>query len=327
MNSIIFSNARVKCLENGLLSEERLNRMVDSVSLADAVKILYEINYGGGTVVDSPLEFDRILNAETDVVNRFILEIMPEKSGLEILPLKNDYHNMKALIKGKLLNLEDISFMLLTGGTLPLEKLKSALSDDDFSLLPRPMREAAEKIAESILTSAVSPRLIDILMDKAYIDDADARIKRDGVLRDYLNILIDTKNIGAFIRTKRAEGAEKSFEEGFLPHGTLNYGFFKDSFEQTTEAFLEKCKGTPYYDLFNLEQMQKGILVAYETAADNKLLNLFKKEKNDMLGVAVTAGYYLAKMSEIKQLKMVLTAIKNKVDKPIIKSRLRELYA
>lgn len=327
MNGVIFSNARIKCLENDLLSEERLNRMIDSSTLEAAVKILYETNYGGGAVVENPLEFDKILKAETDIVSKFILEIMPEKSGVEILLLKNDYHNMKALIKGKILKLDEFSFMLFSGGTISLEKLKNALNEDDFSALPEPMAKATKKIADSILTSSVSPRLIDTTFDKAFFEDAYLRTKKEGILKEYLNILIDTLNIGAFIRTKRVEGNEKLFEEGFIQNGTLSYEFFKNAFEGTTEVFVEKCRYTPYYTLFNVEEVQKGNLVAFEAAVDNRILKLFKKEKNDMFSVAPIAGYYLAKISEIKQLKLVLTAIKNKVDKQLIRVRLRELYA
>ena len=327
MSGLIFSNARIKCLENGLMSGDRLNRMIDCSTLDAAVKILYETNYGGGAVIDNPLDFNKILSAEEEIVNRFILEVMPEKSGLEILLLKNDYHNLKALIKGKILGLEDASFMLLGGGIVGIEKLKIALSEDNYSSLPKPMAKAAEKIASQILTSSLTPRAIDIALDKAYYEDADSRLKKDGILRGYLNILIDTANISAFIRTKRANGTEKSYEEAFIENGTLNISFFKDAFENSLEAFIEKCRFTPYFGLFNAEEMQKGILVSFEAAVDNKLLNLFKAEKNDMFSVAVIAGYYLAKMSEIKQIKLVLTAIKNSVDKQLIKLRLRELYA
>jgi vacuolar-type H+-ATPase subunit C/Vma6 len=57
------------------------------------------------------------------------------------------------------------------------------------------------------------------------------------------------------------------------------------------------------------------------------LLNIFKSDKNDMFSVAPMAGYYLAKQTEIKVARMVLVCLKNKVDKLLIKQRLRELYA
>ena len=46
-----------------------------------------------------------------------------------------------------------------------------------------------------------------------------------------------------------------------------------------------------------------------------------------MFSVSPIAGFYLAKTVEVKVIKLVITAVKNKVDKKLVKERLRELYA
>ena len=62
------------------------------------------------------------------------------------------------------------------------------------------------------------------------------------------------------------------------------------------------------------------------TETDNYLLSIFKKEKNNIFSPAVIAGFYLAKLTEIKAARIIIVCLKNNVDKDIIKQRLRELY-
>ena len=48
-NSLIYSNARVKTLENTLLTSEKITRMVFADSLEEGVRVLTECGYGGET--------------------------------------------------------------------------------------------------------------------------------------------------------------------------------------------------------------------------------------------------------------------------------------
>ena len=88
--SLIYSNARVKAMENSLLTSEKITRMAYSDNLLDAVKILYESNYGGGTTVDNPYAYGEILRMEEKRVVDFVREAMPDKSGLQTLDYIND---------------------------------------------------------------------------------------------------------------------------------------------------------------------------------------------------------------------------------------------
>ena len=68
-------------------------------------------------------------------------------------------------------------------------------------------------------------------------------------------------------------------------------------------------------------------MVLFEKVADDILLDVFRKERNDMFSVAPIAGYYLAKCTELKVVNTVVSAIKNGIDKKLLAKRLRELYA
>ena len=76
-----------------------------------------------------------------------------------------------------------------------------------------------------------------------------------------------------------------------------------------------------------LATVNDGDMASYETAQDNFLLGIFAVNKTDMFSVAPILGYYLAKLNEIKVIRVVLVCIKNKVPRDQMRKRVRELYA
>ena len=70
---LIFANAAVKSREENLFSNDRLMRMLEADTLQDAVKILIEAGYGGGTVPEDPMDFETILSAEAVITDKFVM--------------------------------------------------------------------------------------------------------------------------------------------------------------------------------------------------------------------------------------------------------------
>ncbi|MDE6550919.1 MAG: V-type ATPase subunit, partial [Clostridia bacterium] len=64
-----------------------------------------------------------------------------------------------------------------------------------------------------------------------------------------------------------------------------------------------------------------------EACKDNAQLRIFKQDRYDMFSVAPVAGYYIAKKTELKAVRMIAVLLKINADKSLIKERLREFYA
>lgn len=328
-SGLIYANARIKSLENNLLTTDKMLRMIDAVSLDEAVKVLIESNYGGGVVLDNPNKFENLLNAEINATTDFIREIMPKGLGMEIFFLKLDYHNAKALMKSKYLGLESAKELLTSQGLLDIDKMNNLILNDEYKDLYPEMAEALDSIDRAFAGGERSPRLIDVTLDKAYYEHA-TRIAGKGTasIKKYLVALADFSNISTFIRCRRADLNYRYFTTGFIAGGELREDYFQPLYEQSDEIVGDKFKYTRYKYIVAKALEHKGkALVDYETAVDNYLLSIFKDDKHDMFSVAPMAGYYLAKLTEIKVARMILVCIKNKVDKILIKQRLREMYA
>lgn len=329
-SDFVFSNARVKSKEAKLLSQSQVMRLAECETADEAFKLLNEYGYGVG--VDN-LDFDTLFNNAEMEVNTEFTELATAESGLDAFVIMNDYHNLKALLKlrasGQLAKekKDDDNKQLFTRqGFYSIEKLRTAVTSGDYNSLSEEMTKAVKAI-DAVSIDGVSPHFIDTQVDKAMFKEALEMAKAGGrqELTEYFVSKCDIANVASYLRVRRLSLGEKFFIEGFIEGGTLDKDFYLKTFEQGVDAFAEKMRFTDYNDLMKV-YTEEGI-VRFEVACDNYLLNIFKKDRNDMFTASPVAGYYLGKLTEIKTLKLLIAAIKNNVDGELVKQRMRDLYA
>lgn len=324
-NSLIYSNARVKVMENTFLTSEKITRMVFAEQLEEGVKILTESGYGGGSAQEG--DYEAMLAAEEARVDAFVAEAAPQESGMASFAMRNDYHNAKALTKAKYAHAQVEPETLAPRGTIALDKLQEAIVTDHYADLPREMAQALQTIDSEFARGAHRPRLIDAELDKAAYRDisAYARKCKSKLLTQYWQITIDLGNISSFLRCRAIGKDARYFKEGFIEGGTLSQEKFLSVYDQPSDVFAERLRYTDYRGEI-AETAAKGDMVAFERAWDNKLLDLFKDNRNDLFTLAPLAGFYVGKKIEIKTVRMILTLLKIGADKSEIKRRLRNLY-
>ena len=320
-NSLVYSNARVKAMENSFLTNEKIVRMAYSDSLDEGFRVLLESSYGGGLVVDAK-DYDALLQTEDARVSEFVLEAMPSGQGMESFVVKNDYHNLKAIVKGKYMRLDDVDFMLMPKGSFDPKEVKDMVYADDYSVLTDLQKTALLEIDSARANGNTSPRFIDLTLDKACYKEIMSSLKKvkNKFMPKYWQTNIDMMNISCFVRACNA-GDKTLFDESFIDGGKLEKRFFTGELS----GVLDKLTYTSYPQI--AEALKTGDFVAFERIWDNTLLNIFKDERNDIFSVAPIAGFYVAKKIEIKIVRMICILLKNDVDKDVIRDRLRELYA
>ena len=327
--SPVYSNARVRVMENTFLNQEKFNRLVYSESVDEAMRVLQESNYGGGTIAENG-DYEKILRAEEDKVSAFMAESMPAGCGMESFLMKQDYHNAKALTKAKYMRIENADFMLAPEGTVEISLLEECVKADTYTRLPALMAKALSDIDLARANGDKSPRTIDVTLDKACYTDV-LRVAKAGkqktVIR-YWTACVDFANITTFIRSRK-EGEElRNFRKAFIEGGEIPLSTYEAAYDGTDEAVAEKFRYTSYgkivYEAFSGEA---GAMVAFERAQDNYLLDIFKRDRTDIFSISPLAGFYVAKKQEIKVVRMILICVKNHVDTTQIKARLRDYYA
>lgn len=320
-NYLVYSNARVKSMENTFLSNEKIVRMAYSDTLEEGVKVLLESQYGGALTVDAK-DYEKLLQAEDKKVSEFMLDAMPKNCGMETFLIKNDYHNLKALVKGKYMHTEDVDYMLMPKGLRDISDLKECVYEDNYASLSKTMQEALINIDNARANGNTSPRYIDLTLEKACYNEIMAMLKKvkAPAISKYWQTNIDMSNISSFIRAEKTENPE-ALKEGFIEGGLFDIGYFNGDIAQV----IEKIRYSEYSKVADC--LKEGDMVAFERIWDNTLLDIFKEKRNDIFSISPIAGFYVAKKIEIKVVRMICIMLKNDIDKDIIKVRLRELYA
>lgn len=322
---LIFASARAKAKELNLFSEERLHRMTEAKNIDDAVRILAEANYGGGMNVTSYNFYD-VLAEEERLATEFIREAAPKGMGIECFFMRNDYHNLKVLVKAKYTG-SDYEEMILPDGNYSFNELKEKYENNKLVFVNSYMGDAVKNIERYFETNGVSPRKIDTEIDKAMYKEIAEELKKkevDKYIKEYFTTVIDATNVGSLYRTITLGADWKFFEDNFIEGGEIAFETFKES--GLDMAKLEKLvAGTKLKTMF--VGVENGDLSRFETAKDNYLLTIFAANKGDMFSVAPIVGYYLGKLNEIKVIRVVLICLKNNVSAEEMKKRVRALYA
>jgi len=323
-DGLIFANARAKGKESGLLSKERLARMIEAKSLSDAVRILLEVNYAGGFIPEND-DFYSLLNEEERLVTDFVRETVPKGAGFECFFLRNDYHNIKVLFKVKFGSIIDYQSMVLPDGNYSFAYLKERFDAGklDFS---ENISEACETINRAFETGNGSPRLIDVTLDKALYADINSMLSKnaDKYIKQYFEAFVDSANAASFVRTNKIGAGINFFKEGFLEGGTITLKQFEECGTDGAKL-IRLLSGSELKNFY--DKLFEDDLAAYETAQDEFLLSIFFINKTDMFSIAPILGYYLAKLNEIKVIRVVLVCIKNNVPPEVTRRRIRQLYA
>ena len=138
--SCAYACARISALENGLLDRRAVKRMADG-SLEDAMRVLLDARYGNlpdATASDC----ERMIENVRAEAAREIRAISPNPELTDLFLLETDVHNLKLLIKARLL--EQAEVPLLLGGLYEPEQLKAAVAEQEYGLLPAALADALE---------------------------------------------------------------------------------------------------------------------------------------------------------------------------------------
>jgi len=86
-----FASAYMKSREKYLLTQEKAEKMIDCKTPADALKVLYELDYGDGGDEVPPAEFETLLSRELEKTYSLILSLAPDPACFAVFLYPNDW--------------------------------------------------------------------------------------------------------------------------------------------------------------------------------------------------------------------------------------------
>ncbi|NLZ49679.1 MAG: V-type ATP synthase subunit C [Clostridiales bacterium] len=332
MNNMVFTSVipRLRVLETRLLDRSKLDRMIDSNSPLDAVKVLQESEYAAHmSHVKRAEDYEEMLSSELKRIYKLMYEISPEKSVVDVMSVRYDYHNIKVLLKAKALK-QDFSHLLLPIGMVEVDKLKAAVLNESYSDLPQTMRSAIEEIERDFINTK-DPQRIDIIADrymfKHMLDIAIGIENR--FVEKYVKSLIDLTNVKSLIRVKKQNKDRKFLEEVLIEGGNTDKDNFISLLMDNIETIAGKLSYVDYIEPLRLgveDYIKTGSLNGLEKFTDDYIVKIMKDAKYVSFGPEPLIAYIFAKENEIKLIRMIMVGKINGMDAGVIRERLRDNY-
>ena len=323
----LFLSARVKAMENSLLTRERMEQILEARSDEEAVKLLQENGYPEFST-EKPEEMDAALSSVREGALNDLGDCAPDRRFLDVFKLKYDYHNAKAILKAEAMG-TDPGRMLTDLGRVPAQMLEDAVKSSDYGELP-PLLAAAIAEAREVLGTTRDPQLSDIVLDRwCYQDMAHVAEETDSdFLRGYVRIVIDAANLRTLVRTLRM-GKNADFLKGVLFEG--------GEIDADAVLAVSAANGAGLAELYaptrlagaaetGAAVLSGGALTGFEKLCDNAVSDYLAGAKYVAFGEAPLIGYLAARETEFMNLRILLTGRAAGLAPDVIRSRLRESY-
>ena len=316
-----YAVARIRVLEKNLLSKQALNQMADDREAEGALRTLSDYGYDT-SLAQSPRDFENVLNVELQKTYDTIRDLAPAERFIDVFLYKNDYHNLKVLIKQEVSGIDGERY-LVDGGSISVDTLKNALLERNFTSLPLIMGTAIDKAFDAFAKTQ-SGQMIDITLDKAafgQMQETAKEINNDFVSK-YVAKVCDLTNLKSFLRIRSMGKDFTAFHAVFVQGGDISETMFLAVFGTDNPA--ASFQATAYGEICE-EGMEKGFTY-FEKLCDDHIMSFVQSAKFQALTLEPLIAYLYAKESEIKTVRIILTSKINGIDPHIIKERVREAY-
>lgn len=298
--------AVVKAMENSLFTHSDLEQLINARNQNEFETLINSKNAG-------------TLPEVWDMLRTYA----PDSKELEILLYRNDFHNLKAVLKAMISNQEPDNYFI-EPSNVGLDVLKEAFRTKDMDILPDYMRETATQAYE-ILTTTLDGQLADSLIDTACMNAMQKSADNSGsdFMQKYVNLITVCADIKTAYRCSKMNKQRAFLEVAICGSPELDKESLIRSTLGGTENLLSFLEHTTYGELAGL---LKESPVQFEKRCDDMITEQAETARMRAFGIEPLVAYYIAKEAEIKNLRIIAVCRESGADKETIMERLRKLY-
>ena len=290
-------SARVRAMENRLVTRERMERMVEARSDDEAVKVLAECGYEELPALTNR-GLDELLSAARAALYRELGGAGPDKRLVELFQMKYDYHNAKALVKGAAVG-ADADRLLMEGGRWSAAQVKEAFQRDSLREFTGPFRRAV----------------------------VQARAVGSPFLEGYVRLLIDAANLRSAVRCARMGKGSDFLSQVLLPGGNVEaHVLTSGKGNDLAAVFRAGPLGDAAAAGAALTAPGSGELTAFERLCDDAVMGYLAQARRIPFGEQAVVGYLYAREAEFTAIRTILSGRMAGLDADTIRERLREAY-
>lgn len=318
----IYAGTKARTLETTLLTDTQLEVLLGSSSLDDFYRNLQDTflaPYLADAENDTP--FSHILERVVTDTKQELATIAPEPHLLDILWIKYDYYNLRALIKGEIAGLDDIALRehCFTTGIYDRDRLIAAFRHNEIGQLDERLADALKE-ARQYTTVAD----IDLVMNLHYLTTARSMAHASGnmFVIEYVTRLIDLFNVTAALRT--AGFKDTPIRDIFIEGGT----FHRRELTQTEDALqqLNRIGGPERWREAREQYQTDGSFALIEKTKDDYMNQWLKEQSYEIFSPAALFAYFTAVKNNVQLLRAIHVGKDVELEEHEIRQNLRTLY-
>ncbi|WP_296397291.1 V-type ATPase subunit [Acidaminococcus timonensis] len=311
-----YALGRISVLSTHLLTAAQLRRIAEASTTKEAMKLLLETGYGENVATEQEIalgEIDFIIRDQLQLTRKRIRELTPdaELTGLFLLPV--DTHNLKALLKARLLG-TSADNILREGGNFDLSLLKDMVQTKYYEDLPPVYNQTLDQI-EADLAREADPFRLSALLDGAMFRQAKEvldRKKENGFIRNYFSLWADYQNTISLIRAQNLHWELSQLRLVLVECGEIPLTVFEESLdvppEQLGARLNQGSHGAELVQAIN-EFAQTNELAVIPRRMKEALNLILRRAKWDTHSLGPIVGYLEARETEAEALRMIFGAI------------------
>lgn len=313
--------ARVRALENSLLTDENIGQLLSAGSYDEAISFLRDKGFGD---TNRELSLEEMMAEERRKVFQILSEIVDSKEEYAILTLQDEYHNLKAAIK-QVCTEQETEYVFIEGIGEDPEKIKEILKDGRYTSLPNGMGDVAKEAMETLLRTG-DGQLCDIIIDRAALEAIKVAGEKseNEFIKKYADILITIADIKITIRAVKSGKDEQFLDNSLVECGGVSISELKAAAAGGIDSIFHYMESIGYDDGVKACRISGSV---FDCWCDNRIIDEMKSEKYRAFTIGPIIAYAIARFHEIKTVKIVLLGLQNGFDTDFIKERVRKMYA
>ena len=324
--SYFYAGARLKALEQGLLTNAQVESLISAPTITLAHQALQDTFVGPYLPNESSqtLKLSDITKALDQVIidtKTLLQTIAPDPNLLDLFWTKYDFHNLRVIIRGQRLNLtaEETNNLSSPIGTFSFTSLQKAYKEKKLALLDHYLYQAS-LVSDNFKDASK----VGIAVNTFYFEKIKhiASTSAYPFVREFVSLLIDIFNLQTRLRliSLRPKNSLDLFVIG---------GQFKKEDLETEEDILTNFTklgdATIWKDAIELYQKTGHHTLIKKTADD--YVSQYLKEKSRLAFTPATfLSYFAAKKNNVQTLNIIIAGKHAGLPEKDIRLTLRQLY-
>ncbi|NLO85839.1 MAG: V-type ATPase subunit [Clostridiales bacterium] len=320
--SINYACGRIGVLRRNALGAAQLERLMATHTYEEAFRTLSDIGFINAEQGD----FQTAADAHVQSACELVVAITPEPDVTNCFLLRYDIHNLKILMKSRFLG--QAPDFLSSCGTLNVEMLKNAITDQRYHQLPPIFKTAMDEL-EASLAKEFDPMLIDVVLDKAMYRQIAEQLKntKHKNVKHYFIAKVDMQNYIMLLRVKSMGKDIDFFKNLFLPCGSIKLELYAQAFDDEAKlSELLKSYGKKVHQAATVAASNHKKLPLMEKTADDYLYKLFGNTKYQSASLDMIIAYLLQTQRESTDVRLIMAGKLNGFTSEELAERVRELH-